>query len=108
VGKMKNELDMMIRCCEKALLKQIIENPKSGLIVDKGKPEETRMKYKVAKRYLTKLQTYFGLKGAFTFGICEDCKHFNKSGHNSLEDCCGDCKVKNILVTSFDSCERRE
>ena len=109
---MKNELQMLLICCDRALSKLIEENPKSGIVADKGKIEEARMTYKEAQKSLRKLGTYFGLKGTNTFGICLNCAHWNTANF-ATKQTCGVCKIGSTkkdyhpdILHAYDSCNR--
>jgi hypothetical protein len=88
----KNELEMLLLCCEKAINRILDENPKAGIIVDKGEPTEVKMRYKDALVALQKLDVYFGLKGSTSFGLCMTCTKWDRTAHHSVADCCGDCR----------------
>lgn len=76
-GTTINELEIMFTGLNKLLDKQIEENPKSGIIMAKGKVNETRMRYKEVKQVLHKMQDYFEIKGCMSLGICKTCTNFN-------------------------------
>ena len=69
MGKVVNQLEMLFRCCEKALK----DKPeKAGL-----KSGKTKMKYSEALVMMGVLKDYFALRGAFSIGICKDCTKFS-------------------------------
>jgi hypothetical protein len=108
----KNELEMLILCCRKALKKVLEDNPKAGLIIDKDQPSESKMRYKDALKALDRLDTYFGLKGATSFGICASCTKWDRTAHQSVADSCGDCRGNSPkrdyhrdVYHAYDTCE---
>lgn len=83
LGTTINELEVMFSGLEKLLDKRIEENPKSGYIMAKGKPNEVRMRYTEMKHVLSKMRDYFEIKGCMSLGICKTCTNFN-SKHSSV------------------------
>jgi hypothetical protein len=102
----KNELDMFFLVAKKAINKLIEESPKGGLLVDKGTPEEGRLKYTEALKVIKKMESLFATRGALSFGICKDCTRFDLTAHNSIYDCFGDCKLTKKEVHAYDSCDK--
>lgn len=93
VGKVVNQLEMLFRCCEKALK----DKPeKAGL-----KSGKTKMKYSEALVMVGVLKDYFALRGAFSIGICKDCTKFSTNRMLSKKSLghCGD-----NVVSMFDNC----
>ena len=103
---MSEEVYLALRCAEKALQKVIDENPKAGLIIDKGTRTEARMRYKKALRAIEKLQTYFGHSGALTIGTCGTCNRWNIKGNYSLYVELGNCELKRDITHQYESCNQ--
>lgn len=53
---------------------------KKGVVINKGTEQEFRVKYKTVLRTCNRIQDYFALKGAFSFGICKTCNSWDNSG----------------------------
>jgi hypothetical protein len=72
-----NELEMMLKCAKKALKKSIEENPKSGLIINKGEDNEARMRYTEALENLD--WVYYLLKGKDMLKgeCCRYCRYYS-------------------------------
>lgn len=98
-----NELEAFLLLVDKLLDKRLEENPKAGIILAKDKPNETRIKYKDAKKTLNKLSSHFSQKGCLSFGICGSCSYFNTNGYTTKA--LGRCKLNaNKEMSAFDSC----
>ena len=98
----RNELQMLLLCCRKALERQIEVNPKSGVITHKGEKTERKMTYTKALECLEKFEDLYAMSGAFSFGICGECSKFSTAGHQSRHDCFGHCGGKSKHC--YDSC----
>ncbi len=97
-----------LKACFLALQRLIdgkIKDGKKGLILNKGTDAEYKMSYKKLQGLLWELDTYFGLRGAFTYGICADCKHFHNAC--STDGTFGKCQEVTDKVM-FDSCKNFE
>lgn len=108
---MINDLQMMMICCEKLLNKAIEENPKAGVITQKGTPEETKMKYTAALKTLKRLNAYFGLRGTTTLGMCISCRNWDTRGFTPTS--LGKCKIRATkrdyhpdIYHAFDTCDK--
>lgn len=102
-GQYLNDIDTLILVCEKLVQRKIDDNPKSGIILNKGKSTERRIRYIEVYDLLVSLSDYFGIKGAFSIGICQDCKYFQCSPANPV---IGRCSLKGDRdpVHQWDSC----
>lgn len=96
-----NALELTFGALEKLLKTKIEENPKSGFIAAKGKPNEARIRYSEVLKNVQALRYKYGLDGAFSYGICENCKHFDTRGHSNGF---GKCKYATDLVHRFSTC----
>lgn len=99
-GTTISELEIWLHLVGKSLRRQVDLNPKAGLILAKGKPNETRMRYKEALQTLESIEAYFALKGSMSIGICKTCDKFDTSGHTKKYF--GTCRGR--LVHEFDTC----
>lgn len=59
------------------LIQDQVENGKKGKILS----PEYKMSYKKAQGVLFDLQSYFGLKGCFSYGTCDTCKKFQNGSY---------------------------
>jgi hypothetical protein len=96
-GKAVNDLEMFLKCCEKALKDKLADNPKSGV-----KSGNSKMRYSKALDLLVVLRKQYALRGAFSLGICMDCSKFSDI-RMTAKDGLGHCGSK--VVSAFDSCE---
>ena len=95
-----NELAMLLACAKKVLEKQ-----ESGGL----KKENTKMSYKRALECLESLETYFGLGGNLTIGICKDCSKWTCVYTQSKHDCIGYCTLKKIhRIHAYDTCDQND
>lgn len=92
-----SELELLLICCKKAL-----EKSEGGVKAKSG----DKMSYKKALKVLSRLDTYFRVKGAFSFGICLDCDSFDQRGHQSVGNSGGTCTTKKCHTTVYDTCDR--
>ena len=54
---------------------------------------------------LDRLETYFGIMGSLTLGICKDCTYWTLQVHHSLKDSIGTCKLtKSEQCSCYGSC----
>lgn len=102
----KNELELLLLCAKKALEKVVFEKPSAGVITNRGKKNEAKMRYFEALEGMQKLHTYFALRGAFSFGVCKSCTKWTTKGHNSVGDAVGDCKRIGKTVCCYNSCDQ--
>lgn len=101
-GKTVSELEAMFIALEKLLDKQIESGEGKGIIIAKGKPNEVRVKYTDVKKTLKKMNDYFGIKGAMSFGICKTCTSFDNRG--SSVGYFGNCRGK--TVHEYETCSQ--
>lgn len=101
-----NELEMALKIAMKAIDKLMAEKPTGGLIVNKGQDIEAKMSYREAKLCLERIQRRFGGLGAFSFGICGECTHWNTAAHDTGKwGDYGTCKLSKKHMHRYDSCE---
>ena len=86
-----NELAMALRVAMKVLDQAIEQKPKGGLIVNKGQDIEAKMSYQEARLCLERIQDTFALKGAFSFGICGECTHWQPQFFTGKNENLGKC-----------------
>jgi len=99
-----NDLETLLLVCERLVQAKLNNNPKAGIILAKGKPNERRARYSEAYDLLVGLSDYFGIKGAFSLGTCDSCTNFKRSRSNPVF---GKCKAKSgdsASVHKWDSC----
>lgn len=82
-GTTINELEAFMILMEKLIEEKLAENPKAGMIIAKGQPNEIRVRYKKALGVLHRLHGFFALKGCFSIGICQTCSSFNQAGYSA-------------------------
>lgn len=107
-----NELEKMLMLCSR-LIREKIDDGEKGKIINKGKPNEVKVKYENALRTCDRLSSYLGIRGIFSFGICKTCEHFDATC--SATEVFGKCKlgqgsklhdVSPDLLHIYDTCSR--
>lgn len=102
-----NELEAFILIVDKMLEEKLQVNPKAGIVLAKGRPNEKKVRYKDLKKVLSTLELYFSQKGCLSFGICRDCGNFNGAGYFSNCKGLGRCRLNSDKeVNAYDSCSR--
>nr|DAJ99820.1 MAG TPA: hypothetical protein [Caudoviricetes sp.] len=101
-GTTVSKLELTLHMAKKALQRVVNENPKAGVIVAKGKKNETRLRYSEAIQVVEMIDDYFAMKGCKSFGICGTCTKFNNKG--KTPDWFGVCGGKEVHV--FDTCQQ--
>lgn len=101
-GTTISELEVTFIALRKLLKQKLKENPKSGMLVAKGKPNEARLRYKDMLSVLDSLEVKLSQEGCLSFGICKTCGRFNPKV--SGRGCFGACGNK--IVHEYDSCEK--
>lgn len=102
-GNPINDLEAAILCFQKMIRKEH-KAGKKGIVLFKGTNSEYKMSYKKLQALLFQLSSLFGIKGAFSYGICYDCKNFDNS--KSSDGCFGTCRGQEKCI--FDSCNQHE
>lgn len=103
-GTCVSELESLLLVMDKLLQDKIQANPKSGVVFNKGEPNELRVKYTDAQRALKALRTTFGYKGAFSFGVCKTCKMFDTRAYSTGD--LGKCTLNKSIVGGYDTCDK--
>lgn len=91
----KSSLELLFLVNQK-LIQEKIKNGKKGI-----KFGSERISYEDCMKELYKLHSVLGLKGCFSFGICETCNNFQ----GFSEEISGKCRRYNKTVYFLDSCE---
>ena len=102
-GKTISDIEILFHILDKLMDEKLEENPKSGLIMNKGEKNEKRMKYTQAQDKLKALYTYFAEKGTFSIGCCETCSKWNSE--MSSTGYLGKCSSNNKMCSCFDTCD---
>lgn len=102
-GNELNDLEAALLCFQK-LIEGKVKEGKKGIVLFKDTDSEYKMSYKKLQSLLWELNTLFGMKGAFSFGICETCSRFE----NSCSDNGAFGKCKGADKHMFDSCEEHK
>lgn len=97
-----SELEATFALMEKLIEKRLSSRPDGGIILCKGKPNETRISYAQAKRVLDSLQVRLSQDGCFSFNVCKTCTRFRPGA--SAIGYFGTCGGK--IVHEYDSCEK--
>lgn len=103
-GAVVSDLEGMFLVLDNLLCKQLEQNPKAGMILNKGSAHEYRMRYKKCREVLLELHRRFDLEGKFSIGTCMTCQHFN--GAYSATGMYGKCPNKSDYVHAFDTCDK--
>lgn len=101
-GKQISDLEALMIIMDKLIGDKLEENPKAGLIIAKGKPNERKIRYHEAKTLLQGLEGYFGQKGSFSLGVCATCTKFDTRSHGTAWF--GTCQTSGALVHEWDGC----
>lgn len=102
-NKTISDLEAAFIVVEKLLKKHLQDHPNSGMILCKGKPNETRIRYSEVTSVLHSIQIKLSQEGCFSFGVCKTCARFNPSV--SQIGCFGMCNNSKI-VHEYDSCDK--
>lgn len=94
-GLKLSDLEMFFLVTQDFIQKQL-KNGKKG----KKLTPEDKITYEQMQGILFALHSEFGLKGCFSFGVCETCSNFDNSMYSS--EFSGKCKGKDVHC--FDSC----
>lgn len=86
------------------LLEQLEKEPNKGIIIQKGRPNQYKLKWKKALYYLLMLEDYFILrdpkKGAC---VCKQCIHWSSVSTQSPH--LGKCNKKQSMVHALHCCK---
>lgn len=95
-----SDLELTLYGLRKLVVDKLSVKPNAGFVMAKGKPNESRIRYKDMLRVLDSLQTKLGQDGCLSFGVCKTCTRFNPKA--SLTGEFGACGTK--IVHEYDSC----
>lgn len=101
-GSTISELEVTLIAVRKLVKKRLKDNPKAGMVVAKGEPNEARLSYKAMLAVLDSLEVKLGQEGCLSFGVCKTCGRFNPKV--SGRGCFGACGSR--IVHEYDSCEK--
>lgn len=101
-GTTISELEVTLIAMRKLIKQKLEANPKAGMLIAKGKPNEARLRYRDMLRVLDSIEAKFGISGGLSLGICKTCGRFNPNV--SGRGCFGACGNK--IVHEYDSCEK--
>ena len=101
-GTTINELELTLIALKKLLKQKVAASPSAGLRLNKGQPNEAKLKYKDMITVLDSLQGKLSMEGCFSLGICKTCTRFNPRA--SGRGCFGLCKDK--VVHEYYSCDQ--
>lgn len=95
----RNELEMMLLCCRKALLQS-----HGGIRIKNGTRFKREMSYAKALECLDKhLFGFFQFNSPMKLGICLECRRFKL---NNPDDSWGYCKLRKDNTHRYESCQR--
>jgi len=111
IGTMKTEepiddLDVLFVAVYNLLYEKIQEEPKKGIVVSKGNPNQRKAKWKEIMEIAHEAEDYFMFRKLRTgCDICEKCKHFESV--SDVSPYRGRCKARGLsLVHAWGSCQR--
>lgn len=99
-GTTINDLETTLIGIEKLLKAKVEAQPNSGIRINKGQPNEKKLKYQDMLPVLYSLHRKLSLEGCFSMGICKTCSRFNpRASATGNFGVCGD-----KIVHEYDSC----
>lgn len=101
-GKQINDIEAFLILAKKLIDDKLEQKSKSGIILAKGKPNERRFKFSEARKIAETMDTYFGLKGCFSIGICDTCTFFTRDCHSNKDF--GTCTKNRCTYHCWDNC----
>ena len=96
-----SDLEKFFLVVDRMISSKIEENPKSGIVLNKGTDKELKVRYSTLKEVLECLHDSFAVRGCFSFGICETCDKFDNRGSTTKRF--GKCNGKSVHC--YDTCE---
>lgn len=102
-GNKPNDLEAALLAFQK-LIEDKVKSGKKGIILNKETDSEYKMSYKKLQGLLWEMHSFFGMRGAFSFGICANCENFGNSC--SADGTFGKCNGNDRVM--FDSCENHK
>lgn len=103
-GKIISDLEALLILMNKLLDDKLEQKPKAGITIAKGQPNEYRLRYKDAKSILKQMESYFGVRGCTSIGVCGTCIYFNPRPH--ANPAFGTCAKGQITRHRWDSCDQ--
>lgn len=100
-GTTINELELTLAALDKLVRDKIDAQPNSGYIMAKGQKNEVKIKYTKVQKNLKAIRDMFGLEGAFSMGICDNCTRFGTTGFSADF---GRCLMNNSTQHKFHAC----
>lgn len=101
-GKQISDLEALLITMNKLLDDKLEHKPKAGITLAKGKRNERKFRYSEAKEVLRQMESYFGIKGCISLGICDTCNQFDQRAHGNKAF--GNCKRNGNTCHRWDSC----
>lgn len=101
-GKVISDLEALLIVMERLLTAKLEQKPNAGITLAKGQPNERKFSYKEAKKVLSALAQYAGVKGMISIGICQTCTHFDSRAYDTRT--MGTCSLSRKTVHCFDTC----
>lgn len=96
-----SDLESCLIILDRVIDSRIEDNPKSGMVLNKGCENEVKMKYQKVKKLLNEIHNQYALSGTFSIGCCQTCSRFNTKGHSS--EFYGTCGGN--TVHAFNTCQ---
>ena len=112
IGTMKaatepiDDLDVLFVSVYNLLYEKIQQEPKKGIVVSKGNPNQRRATWKEIMEIAHEAEDYFMFRKLRTgCDVCENCKNFQSVSEVSPHR--GHCKARDLtLVHGWGSCQR--
>lgn len=99
------EVEKAFIAVQKIIEKKIDENPKGGIIVNKGKDNEVKIKYKDLLRIVNSISYHvLKRKQIYSRGICKTCEHFDSTGYTENHGKCTLISTKEHPITNYGRC----
>lgn len=84
-----NELEQALLALEKIVQAKIDDNPKAGVIINKGQKDEFRIRYKSLLEHIKSIQYQVIVRTSVArYGICKDCDYFDPKGYTENHGRC--------------------
>lgn len=101
-GNTISDLEALFIVLKKCVNDKVTAGSPSGMVLARGQKNERKIKYTEAQKLLAELESYFGVRGCFSLGICDTCSFFNQAGHGNKAF--GTCQRSDRMVHRIDSC----
>ena len=84
-----NEAQKIFTAVERVLELRLKENPKAGIIINKGKDDEIRYRYSELLKLVKQMEYHVVERKALDrYGICKDCDYFSPTGYGENHGKC--------------------